>query len=56
MQILLRSSDFGMKKWVIIKRGVDMKEKLEEKSKIIKTSKEYKRTVIEEKDREWTKN
>ncbi|EQK63003.1 PD-(D/E)XK nuclease transposase family protein, partial [Clostridioides difficile F200] len=32
-----------------------MKEKLEEKSKIIKTSKEYKRTVIEEKDREWTK-
>ncbi len=55
MQILLRSADFGMKKWVIIKRGVDMKEKLEEKSKIIKTSKEYKRTVIEEKDREWTK-
>ena len=32
-----------------------MKEKLEEKSKIIKTSKEYKRTIIEEKDREWTK-
>ncbi|MCE0600890.1 Rpn family recombination-promoting nuclease/putative transposase, partial [Clostridioides difficile] len=31
-----------------------MKEKLEEKSKIIKTSKEYKRTIIEEKDREWT--
>ena len=32
-----------------------MKEKLEEKSKIIKTSKEYKRTIIEEKDKEWTK-
>ncbi|EQJ52189.1 hypothetical protein QSE_0561, partial [Clostridioides difficile P24] len=30
-------------------------EKVEEKSKIIKTSKEYKRTIIEEKDREWTK-
>ncbi|MCC0690023.1 hypothetical protein IDF80_19045, partial [Clostridioides sp. ES-S-0056-01] len=32
-----------------------MREKLEEKSKIIKTSKEYKRTIVEEKDREWTK-
>ena len=32
-----------------------MIEKVEEKSKIIKTSKEYKRTIIEEKDKEWTK-
>ncbi len=31
------------------KRGVEMIEKVEEKSKIIKTSKEYKRTIIEEK-------
>ena len=32
-----------------------MIEKVEEKSKIIKTSKEYKRTIIEEKDKEWNK-
>ncbi|HBG0575073.1 Rpn family recombination-promoting nuclease/putative transposase [Clostridioides difficile] len=32
-----------------------MIEKVEEKSKIIKTSKEYKQTIIEEKDKEWTK-
>ncbi|HGM3506107.1 TPA: Rpn family recombination-promoting nuclease/putative transposase [Clostridioides difficile] len=32
-----------------------MREKLEKKSNIIKTSKEYKRTIIEEKNREWTK-
>lgn len=32
-----------------------MKQRLEEKSKITKISKEYKRTTIEETDREWTK-
>ena len=33
-----------------------MKEKLEEKSKIIKTSKEYKRTIIEERTENGPKN